>query len=178
MAPGRGAKRSYRSAPGRLRVVNCNSNTKRFEICPSESLSVSCLFVFLLACVVLLSHCASGQSLSARENIDCTYANSTCSSSTCGNLCLQGEFYPLFPSRCHPSYTVSACGKMFVRCQTTIILCTEHYTLLIKQTNIRVHMSLFRTMSMVPAVPTDSVYVTKPRGQHSFSLSCPKGFCK
>ena len=123
MAPGRGSKGSYRSAPERLRILNCNSNTKSFDICrPSESFSVSCLFVFLLACVVLLSHCASGQSLSARDDIDCTYANSTCPSSTCGNLCLHGEFYPLFPSRCHPLYyTVGACGKMFVRCQTTVI---------------------------------------------------------
>ena len=140
MAPGRAAKRSYRSAPERLRLLNCNSNTKQFEICPSESFSVSCLFVFLLACVVLLSHCASGQGLSARENIDCTYANSTCPSSTCGNLCLRGEFYPLFPSRCHPLYTVGACGIMFVKCRTTVtqfLLCIQHYTLLINRLSLK-----------------------------------------
>lgn len=106
MAPGRGAKRSYRSAPERLRAPYYNTDINRFKICTSQSISVSHLFVFLFICVVpLSSHCTNAQSLSARENIDCTYANSTCT--TCGNLCLQDQFHPLFPSRCHPLYTVS-----------------------------------------------------------------------
>ena len=65
----------------------------------------SSMFVYLLFCVVLLS--SNAQSLSTRDNVDCTYANSTCSS--CASLCLNNEFYPLFPSRCHPSYMVSTC---------------------------------------------------------------------
>ena len=50
----------------------------------------------LLSCV---------QSLSARDNVDCTYANST--SSSYADLCLSSEFYPILPSKCHPSYRVS-----------------------------------------------------------------------
>ena len=108
MAPAcaRGAKRHCHSASAPERARNCKvSIVNEFKI-TSQS-NFSSMFVYLLFCVVLLS--SNAQSLSTRDNIDCTYSNSTCSS--CADLCLTNdEFYPLFPSRCHPSYTVSTCA--------------------------------------------------------------------
>lgn len=79
---------------------------KRTSQSRTSYLLFACLFY-----VVLLSTCsvsctnAQSTSLSFRENIDCTYASSTCT--TCANVCVHRQFHPLFPSRCHPSFSVS-----------------------------------------------------------------------
>ena len=92
----------YRSASAPERARNCTiSIVNGFKMTTQSNFSS--MFVYLLFCVVLLS--SNAQSLTTRDNVDCTYANSTCSS--CAGLCLDNEFYPLFPSRCHPSYMVS-----------------------------------------------------------------------
>ena len=94
-------KRHYRSADVPERARNyTNSIVKGFKMT-----SQSNFFMYLFFCLVLLSS-NYAQSLSTSDNVDCTYANSTCSS--CALLCLNDEFYPLFPSRCHPSYMVSS----------------------------------------------------------------------
>jgi hypothetical protein len=102
----RGArKRHYRSASAPERARNCTISIVNGFKMTSQS-NFSSMFVYVLFCVVLLS--SNAQSLSTRDNVDCTYANSTCSS--CSDLCLENyKFYPLFPSRCHPSYMVSTC---------------------------------------------------------------------
>ena len=80
-------------------------------VCTPMMSTATCFVDFLrfaLVLALLSSLCvpsAATLRLSSRENIECTYANSTCSAQ-CDSLCLHGEFYPLLPSRCHPLYLV------------------------------------------------------------------------
>ena len=87
-------------------IATMTLSQQRFEMTvQSNSILLSLLLVLLL-----LSH---AQNLSTCDNVDCVYANSTCSS--CADLCLSNEFYPLFPSRCHPSYRVGICNECIIR---------------------------------------------------------------
>ena len=110
MAPARGKERFNRCAPERSRALNYSCNVNGFKSITSQSSSMFSSYLLFCFFVLLSSNCVShtyaqSTSLSARDNVECTYANSTCSS--CNVLCLHGEFYPLFPSSCHPSYEVS-----------------------------------------------------------------------
>ena len=99
-------------APGisRARGSDFYSNTFKSQSRISYPLFV-CLFVIVLfSSVCVSSTSAQTTSLSLRENVDCTYASSTCV--TCTDVCVPRQYYPLFPSRCHPSYSVSQSTKL------------------------------------------------------------------